>query len=198
MKIIKEDRRIRRTQKLLKQSLVELMSEKAFKDITIKDITDRADLNRGTFYLHFSDTYGLLMAMENDVLDDFQSMIDDYLHQEAKDTLRPVLIPVIHYIVENEEICRNLFENNASNDFLNKFKDLIYKNGMAVIERLFPSCKSGPYVYFFEFITYGLIGIIKNWLEGGTLETEEEIAQIADQAVLSVAQAFFGPVKEVR
>lgn len=42
----KEDRRVRRTQKLLKESLVQLMSEKAFKDITIKDITERADLNR--------------------------------------------------------------------------------------------------------------------------------------------------------
>lgn len=37
----KEDRRVRRTQKLLKESLVQLMSEKAFKDITIKDITER-------------------------------------------------------------------------------------------------------------------------------------------------------------
>ena len=60
----KEDRRVRRTQKLLKESLVQLMSEKAFKDITIKDITERADLNRGTFYLHYSDTYDLLTARE--------------------------------------------------------------------------------------------------------------------------------------
>ena len=71
----KEDRRVRRTQKLLKESLVQLMSEKAFKDITIKDITERADLNRGTFYLHYSDTYDLLTAMENGVLEDFQEMI---------------------------------------------------------------------------------------------------------------------------
>ena len=54
----KEDRRVRRTQKLLKESLVQLMSEKAFKDITIKDITERADLNRGTFYLQHSVFHG--------------------------------------------------------------------------------------------------------------------------------------------
>ena len=45
----KEDRRIRRTKKLLKQALAQLMDEKEFKDITVKDITERADLNRGTF-----------------------------------------------------------------------------------------------------------------------------------------------------
>ena len=41
-----EDRRVRRTKQLIKQSLIELMHEKPFKDITVKDITERADLNR--------------------------------------------------------------------------------------------------------------------------------------------------------
>ena len=44
-----EDRRVRRTKHLIKQSLIELMYEKPFKDITVTDITKRADLNRGTF-----------------------------------------------------------------------------------------------------------------------------------------------------
>ena len=43
----KEDRRIRRTKRLLRQALAEIMNEKDFKDITVKEITDRADLNRG-------------------------------------------------------------------------------------------------------------------------------------------------------
>lgn len=41
----KEDRRIRRTQKMLKDSLIELMTERDFKNISVKDITERADLN---------------------------------------------------------------------------------------------------------------------------------------------------------
>lgn len=188
----KEDRRVRRTQKLLKESLVELMSEKEFKDITIKDITERADLNRGTFYLHYTDTYGLLMSMENDVLNDFQTMIDDYLHQGPKDTLLPVLIPIIHYIVENEEICRNLFENNASNDFLNKFRELIHRNGIAIFERQFPFGKKGSYDYFFEFVTYGLIGIIKKWVDDKMPLTEEMIAKIGNDSVMAIARSFFG------
>ena len=64
----KEDRRIRRTKKLLKQALAQLMDEKEFKDITVKDITERADLNRGTFYLHYTDTYDILNKIENEIL----------------------------------------------------------------------------------------------------------------------------------
>ena len=173
----KEDRRVRRTQKLLKESLVQLMSEKAFKDITIKDITERADLNRGTFYLHYSDTYDLLTAMENGVLEDFQEMITAYMPSRPGNGLMPVLLPIVHYIVENEQICKNLFENNVSNEFVTKFKELIRKNGGALIERLYPACQTADSEYFFEFITYGLIGIIKKWLDNGMPQTEEEIAR---------------------
>lgn len=169
----KEDRRVRRTQNILKESLVQLMSEKAFKDITIKDITERADLNRGTFYLHYSDTYDLLTAMENGVLEDFQEMITAYMPSRPGNGLMPVLLPIVHYIVENEQICKNLFENNVSNEFVTKFKELIRKNGGALIERLYPACQTADSEYFFEFITYGLIGIIKKWLDNGMPQTEE-------------------------
>ena len=45
--------------------------------------------------------------------------------------------------------------------------------------------------YFFEFITYGLIGIIKKWLDNGMPQTEEEIARMSSDAVLSLARSFF-------
>ena len=70
-----EDRRIRRTKKLLKSGFASLMKEKEFKDIRVKDITDLVDLNRGTFYLHYNDTYDLLEKIENEVLDDFQTSL---------------------------------------------------------------------------------------------------------------------------
>ena len=173
----KEDRRVRRTQKLLKESLVQLMSEKA--------------LNRGTFYLHYSDTYDLLTAMENGVLEDFQEMITAYMPSRPGNGLMPVLLPIVHYIVENEQICKNLFENNVSNEFVTKFKELIRKNGGALIERLYPACQTADSEYFFEFITYGLIGIIKKWLDNGMPQTEEEIARMSSDAVLSLARSFF-------
>ena len=50
MEIANMDRRVRRTRRLLKDSLIALMQEKEFMDISVKEITDRADLNRGTFY----------------------------------------------------------------------------------------------------------------------------------------------------
>lgn len=193
MENTKEDRRIRRTQRLLKESLGELMSEKSFNSITVKDITEKADLNRGTFYLHYTDTYALLKAMEEDVLEDFQEMIDNYLHMGPSTDLIPVLSPVIHYIVENQDICRNLFENSASSDFLTKFKNLIHKNALSLALELYPSCRSDSFEYFFEFAICGATGIIRKWLYSDMPEAEETIARLSNDAVLSVARSFFGP-----
>jgi AcrR family transcriptional regulator len=56
----KVDRRILKTQESLKKAVIELMTEKNFDDITIQDIADRANVNRGTIYLHYQDKFDLL------------------------------------------------------------------------------------------------------------------------------------------
>jgi AcrR family transcriptional regulator len=56
----KADRRITKSQEAIKKAVIELMSEKKYDDITIQDISDRANLNRGTIYSHYLDKYDLL------------------------------------------------------------------------------------------------------------------------------------------
>jgi AcrR family transcriptional regulator len=56
----KIDPRVRRTRELLRQALTELLAEKSFAAITVRDIAERATVNRATFYAHFPDKYGLL------------------------------------------------------------------------------------------------------------------------------------------
>jgi AcrR family transcriptional regulator len=54
------DPRVLRTRKLLEQAFIELLNEKGFQEMTIQDITERATVNRATFYAHFEDKYDLL------------------------------------------------------------------------------------------------------------------------------------------
>ena len=64
----KTDPRILRTRKLIMESFIELSGKKDFKDITIKDITTEAMINRATFYYHFEDKYDLLEKVLSEVL----------------------------------------------------------------------------------------------------------------------------------
>ncbi|MBD3920345.1 TetR/AcrR family transcriptional regulator [Paenibacillus sp. PR3] len=68
-----KDRRHSRSQRLLKQSFAELMREKGFTAMTVKDIADRADVNRGTFYEHFPDKFALL---EQSIRDKFIQLLE--------------------------------------------------------------------------------------------------------------------------
>ncbi|MCI0555608.1 MAG: TetR/AcrR family transcriptional regulator, partial [Anaerolineae bacterium] len=54
------DPRIKRTRSLIQQSFRELLSEKGFQSVSVQDITEKAGINRATFYAHFPDKYALL------------------------------------------------------------------------------------------------------------------------------------------
>ena len=68
MKEVKVDPRIHRTRKLIMDAFIELSSQKEFKDITVKDITAEAMINRATFYYHFEDIFDLLDKSLSEVL----------------------------------------------------------------------------------------------------------------------------------
>ena len=68
MSQIKTDLRVRRTRKSIMDAFISLSEKKEFKDITIKDITNEAMINRATFYYHFEDIYDLLEKVLSEVL----------------------------------------------------------------------------------------------------------------------------------
>lgn len=55
-----QDRRVRRTRMRLQQAMLELLKEKDARSITVRELTQRADVNRGTFYAHYKDVFDLL------------------------------------------------------------------------------------------------------------------------------------------
>ncbi|MDD3569907.1 MAG: TetR/AcrR family transcriptional regulator [Lachnospiraceae bacterium] len=182
-----EDRRIRRTKKLLKSGFASLMKEKEFKDIRVKDITDLVDLNRGTFYLHYNDTYDLLEKIENEVLDDFQTMIDTYCPQVGGHSILPVITPIVNYIVDNLEVCRVLFQNKTSNDFWQKFQQLVRKNGVSMIQMTYPNYNQEYLDYFFSFVTTGILGLIKEWFDTDMRLPKNELVTVSDKLISAAA-----------
>ena len=67
------DRRVRRTKAQLRQALTELLREKDLRSITVRELTERADVNRGTFYAHYKDIYDMLEQCEAQLFDSLGS-----------------------------------------------------------------------------------------------------------------------------
>src|SRR3990172_4149344 len=72
----KIDRRKERTQRLLRDAFMELIVEKGYDAVTILDITERANVARPTFYLHYNDKEDLLFKMMTEVYDDLSNSVE--------------------------------------------------------------------------------------------------------------------------
>lgn len=100
------DPRVKRTRQLLQQAFFELLQEKSFASISIQDITERATVNRGTFYAHFADKHAL---MDSIVREQFQKVIASKLPATAhwnKRSLCLLVQAVGGYLQEMDGHCR--------------------------------------------------------------------------------------------
>src|SRR5688572_21995012 len=68
------DRRVQKTRKLLQDALVELVAEKGYEAVTIREILDRANVGRSTFYAHFQDKDQLLHS----ILEGLQALFEEH------------------------------------------------------------------------------------------------------------------------
>ena len=110
VKVNPNDPRVKRTRQLLKQALADLLAEQAFHDITVQDITERATLNRVTFYAHFEDKYDLISAW---MRDDFVERLEATLPVSSPVTaenLRLLCRLVLQALRETQMHCRPLHE----------------------------------------------------------------------------------------
>ncbi len=186
-----EDKRAKRSKRLLKQGLSELLKVKSFSDISVKDITEKMDMNRGTFYLHYKNTHDLLVSLEMEMFEDAQAMIDEYLPKIDGFSVQPVFEPVLDYIIEHKEVCRTLFNDNYAGMFVDRLYRLIYENGSYIVKDRFVSASESEIGFVMSFIIYGLIGLIKNWFNSMDRVTKQELLSAADRLVDGACKKLF-------
>ena len=73
------DRRVRKTKSQLRAGLAQLMREKSIREITVKELVDKVDINRSTFYLHYSDIPGMLKEIEDEILEEMGRAIQEQI-----------------------------------------------------------------------------------------------------------------------
>ncbi len=103
----KLDPRVRRTRQSLEQAFTDVLKEKGFQAITVQDITQRAGVNRATFYAHFSDKYALL---DYSIRQGFVQVIEKRMLSAchySRDNLRHLIIAVCEYTRAASSHCKH-------------------------------------------------------------------------------------------
>ena len=190
------DRRIRKTRRVIRQCLTELLKTKRIQDITVREISEKADINRGTFYLHYRDIFEL-----EDVLNHFKA--SDLLSNPAL-----VFTRVFQLVKENSDMVSILIGQNGDINFVNRLKDIVREKCLKDWMELFrPGAGGGrqtsrssqntllddsAFEAYYSFTVTGCIGLVQYWLDSGLKETPEQLASLVEQ-IISKGLRMFQP-----
>lgn len=179
------DRRIKRTKKLLRQNLLKLMRQKDLKDITVKELTELADINRGTFYLHYNDIYDLLRQIEDEMFVELQEVL--FRHPQEKNKWRPmpIILDAFEYLADNADMCLVLLHNKGDSAFLEKLKELGKARCLQDWKSISRIKDEEKYEYLYSFVVSGCIGLLQRWFETGMKEPSNEMAMLAERIIVN-------------
>jgi len=163
---------------VLKQSLLELMAGRPISQITIKDICDLADVNRGTFYKHYNDQYDLLKQIEDELDDEIKATLDKNL--SSKPSSSKIITEIIRCIAEQSSLCKILFSKYGDAEFLKKI--MYNAHDQSINEWKMKSGAGGTHQFemYYTFIANGFAAVIQSWLQNDMKENPEEIAGFID------------------
>ena len=100
-----KNRSVRNTKRKLREGLLQLMERKPVNEISVKELTDLVDINRGTFYFHYQDIYDLLRQIEDDFFEQFDGMLGKERSSPSA-TGYPYLHMVFSFLGDNRDFCR--------------------------------------------------------------------------------------------
>lgn len=171
----KVDRRVRKTKNVLRLCLTKLMSEKKIDNITVKELTDLADVNRSTFYLYYKDIFDMLEQIEAEMLRDFSRAFEK-LNKETNNymSLLSFFTHIFEYVQNNADMCKILLAPEGDYRFIEKFRDAIIQSKPPFDE----SVSKIKIHYLRPFIISGCIGVIQQWLMDDLNVSPKEMAMI--------------------
>ncbi len=184
------------TAKKMDDALVELLQEKPLEYVTVKEICQRAGVNRSTFYLHYQ-TIGDLLAecveganaaflsyFEHDERSqDFAARIGTAPLEELVLVKPDFLVPYLSFVRDNRAVFAAAFTSPEAMESAAKFEGL-YRNILEpILDRFgYPVDERR---YAISFYIKGIMAIIQDWAEAGCAEPVEKIADVIEHCVCS-------------
>lgn len=177
------DRRVARTKRMIRDALTELMEEKGFDGLTVKDLTEKADINRGTFYIHYKDKYDLLeqseaemiAAIESLAVSGFRNVAANYKKDFGHWTLLPFMEKLFELLQENAAFMRVVLGPKGDPSFQKRLKEVIRQRAMPVLTTVGGELLV-PVEFLTAYVSSAHLGVIQNWLESGMTMPPKEMA----------------------
>jgi AcrR family transcriptional regulator len=174
----KTDRRVERTRQSLQQALAQLIEEKGYDAVTVQDITDRANVGRTTFYLHFRGKDDLFLSAHIQGMIDFRFGI--FSKEELlRDDPPATLATIFKYLKENRSVFNTMRHGKDAAVILRAIQDVVARNLEDSLRASFSESDSSiPFMVLANYIAASQISFMSWWVERHVRYTPQEMAQI--------------------
>ena len=175
------DRRSAKTKRAIRESFLLLLKDKNINQITVAEISRKADLGRGTFYLHYKDVFDLYSCIENDLYSELEKLFDNAYPSTDPVNLLNLTNTLTEYFESNREIFLRLVRPENNGITLHKLKTMftnkvmLEESGLSVSE--YDAVES-------MFIVSGVIGVLEEWIMKGLDLPQKQIADILHKIIL--------------
>ena len=175
--------RVRVTKMLIRRAFTDMIGKMSIERISVKELCQRAGINRGTFYAHYTDIYDLREKIESDMYQDVLGELKPLLDSDAKATQREITTAVFQWMRENRDMCEVVLGEYGDRSFLWKMLDLGRMVCHESYQRMFEGASPRDISWFYAYASWGCIGLLRRWLWEDMETPASEVAGIAEQLI---------------
>ncbi|GAA0116235.1 TetR/AcrR family transcriptional regulator [Clostridium senegalense] len=179
------DKRSVKTKKRLEDILFNLLKVKDINKITVKEITTLADINRSTFYDHYSDIYDLLESVQNKILYDINAINKNITINSFNNSDLNQLSILLKYIKDNKEVFKILLNGHGNMQFMASFRRIITEKFLKDVIGKSTHINKEHYNLISSFYISGCIGLIQNWVKNDTKIPIEKLKEIMNVLIVN-------------
>lgn len=169
-----EDMRVRKTKRALRNALLELLKEKPVSTLTTTELCRRAEVNRNTFYSHYSSPNHLLQTLE----DEFIAIVLDIVEEAMpNEDYTAIMEKICEAMYENRELTSVIISENGNPDYTSRIIGITHSrvmehwaSGMAKLNR-------NDLELLYTYTTFGTQKCVQDWMEDGCRVAPKEIAR---------------------
>ena len=185
---MKEYRNAIRSKKMIRTAFAELLSEKHDIDkVTVKEVVERADISKSTFYCHYEDIYAVVEEFGNEIVDLVKDTINDY-SKAHKEEIAPYLKKINTILKENESLYRMLMSSDLYFSFINKVKQIVIDN-ISNDKRFDVLSKNKNHREIqIDIIANGIIYTYVDYFKGNLNVSLDELLLIVEDYIISYAK----------
>ena len=185
IKLKKVDLRVIKTKQNLYEGLLLLLKDNSFENIRVLDICNKANINRSTFYDHFSDKYELLNSLFNDIQNDFNNnIVKIEKFNNIKDYYLEVVKRLLNHFNSNIEVYSSIIKNNNHSISFDMLKEIISKDFEGSIDKFRNVYDDIPDKIIISYYVPAVISVCLEYLYNPNLYSEDDIVNYLDKLIV--------------